>query len=123
MNTLINTTLNPLVGILRRSGLLVQDLDYHIVRASMVIMFFFFGYQKWWAYEADRLDPFISNGPLIWWLYPLFGPGRLLVPGCLRMDLRLTAVRGLLGQAAGCARRHRLDPDLHRHRQHHSLHA
>jgi hypothetical protein len=21
----------------------------------MVIMFFFFGYQKWWAYEADRL--------------------------------------------------------------------
>ena len=73
MNTLINTTLSPLVGALRRSGLLAQDLDYHIVRASMVIMFFFFGYQKWWAYEADRLDPFISNGPLIWWLYPVFG--------------------------------------------------
>jgi uncharacterized membrane protein YkgB len=44
-----------------------------MVRASMVIMFFFFGYQKWWAYEAERLVPFISNGPLIWWLYPLFG--------------------------------------------------
>ena len=34
---------------------------------------FFFGYQKWWAYEADRLVPFISNGPLIAWLYPVFG--------------------------------------------------
>ncbi len=39
----------------------------------MVILFFFFGYQKWWAYEADRLEPFIGNGPLIWWLYPAFG--------------------------------------------------
>jgi uncharacterized membrane protein YkgB len=52
---------------------LESDLDYHIVRTSMVIIFFFFGYQKWWAYEADRLVPFISNGPLIWWLYPGFG--------------------------------------------------
>jgi uncharacterized membrane protein YkgB len=73
MNTLVNATLNPIVGILRRSGVLTGDIDYHIIRASMVIMFFFFGYQKWWAYEADRLDPFISNGPLIWWLYPAFG--------------------------------------------------
>ena len=73
MNTLVNTTLNPFVGLLRRSGVLSSDLDYHIVRASMVIMFFFFGYQKWWAYEAERLVPFISNGPLIWWLYPVFG--------------------------------------------------
>jgi uncharacterized membrane protein YkgB len=39
----------------------------------MVILFFFLGYQKWWAYEADRLEPFIGNGPLIWWLYPAFG--------------------------------------------------
>jgi uncharacterized membrane protein YkgB len=73
MNTLINATLNPIVGIARRSGLLTKDLDYHVIRASMVIMFFFFGYQKWWAYEADRLVPFISNGPLISWLYPVFG--------------------------------------------------
>src|SRR5262245_62112498 len=48
-------------------------LDYHVVRASMVIMFFFFGYQKWFPYEFERLVPFISNGPLIWWLYPVFG--------------------------------------------------
>jgi uncharacterized membrane protein YkgB len=73
MNTLINAALTLIVAILRRLGLLAADLDYHIVRASMVILFFFFGYQKWWAYEADRLDPFISNGPLIRWLYPTFG--------------------------------------------------
>ena len=73
MNTLINATLTPMVGVLRRSGLLAEDLDYHIVRASMVILFFFFGYQKWWAYEADRLGPFISSGPLIRWLYPALG--------------------------------------------------
>lgn len=73
MNTLVNATLNPVVGILRRSGLLASDLDYHIVRASMVIIFLFFGYQKWFEYEAERLIPFISNGPLISWMYPVFG--------------------------------------------------
>jgi uncharacterized membrane protein YkgB len=73
MNTLINATQNSLVGLLERSGLLAKDLDYHILRASMVIVFLFFGYQKWFAYEAERLIPFISNGPLIWWLYPVFG--------------------------------------------------
>src|ERR1700743_2593689 len=73
MTTLINTAVNPLIGIVRRSRVLESDLDYHLVRASIVIMFFFFGYQKWWAYEAERLGPFISNGPLIWWLYPVFG--------------------------------------------------
>jgi len=65
--------MNALVNALARTGLLKEDLDYHVVRAAMVVMFFFFGYQKWWAYEADRLDPFISNSPLIWWLYPAFG--------------------------------------------------
>jgi len=72
MTTLSNTALNPVVGVLRRSGLLESDLDYHLVRAAMVIMFFFFGYQKWWAYEAERLVPYISNGPLIFWLYHVF---------------------------------------------------
>jgi uncharacterized membrane protein YkgB len=72
MNALMDTTLNPFVGKLRRSILLTSDLDYHVIRASMVIIFFLFGYQKWWAYEAERLVPFISNGPLISWLYIVF---------------------------------------------------
>ena len=73
MNTLLDATLNPFVGILQKSGLLATDWDYHLLRASMVIIFLFFGYQKWWEYEAERLVPFISNGPLISWLYPVFG--------------------------------------------------
>jgi uncharacterized membrane protein YkgB len=73
MTTITNTTQNPLVRALYRSGLLAEDLDYHVVRASMVIMFLFFSYQKWFPYEFERLVPFISNGPLIWWLYPVFG--------------------------------------------------
>jgi uncharacterized membrane protein YkgB len=65
--------MNTLVKALSRSGLLAEDLDYKIVRAAMVIMFFFFGYQKWFHYEAVTLVPYISNGPLIFWLYPAFG--------------------------------------------------
>jgi len=38
-----------------------------------VIIFLFFGYQKWWNYEAQVLIPYISNGPLISWMYPVFG--------------------------------------------------
>ena len=58
---------------LSKVGLLRDDADYHLLRAAMVIIFFFFGYQKWFAYEVERLIPFISNGPLIFWLYPLLG--------------------------------------------------
>jgi uncharacterized membrane protein YkgB len=65
--------MDSLARVLIRLGILTEDLDYHLIRASMVIIFFFFGYQKWWAYEAERLIPYISNGPLIFWLYPAFG--------------------------------------------------
>ena len=60
---------------LAQSPLIRGDLDYHLLRAAMVIVFAFFGYQKWFAYEFERLVPFISNGPLIFWLYWVFGPG------------------------------------------------
>ena len=65
--------MNLLVKILTKLGLLKDDLDYHVVRASMVIIYFFFGYQKWFAYEAQGLIPFINNGPLISWMYLVFG--------------------------------------------------
>jgi uncharacterized membrane protein YkgB len=65
--------MTTLVNALARSGLLREDLDYHLLRASMVIIFLLFGYQKWFAYEAQVLVPYISNGPLIWWMYPVFG--------------------------------------------------
>ena len=65
--------MNSLVKILARSRLFQGDLDYHLVRASMVLIFVLFGYQKWFDYEAQGLIPFISNGPLTSWMYPVFG--------------------------------------------------
>jgi uncharacterized membrane protein YkgB len=64
--------MNALIHILAKSGL-TKDLDYHLIRASMVLIFLAFGYQKWFAYEAEVLVPYISNGPLIFWMYPVFG--------------------------------------------------
>src|SRR6266404_7722237 len=65
--------MNTLIKILAKSGLLKGDLDLHLVRTSMVLIFVLFGYQKWFEYEAETLIPFISNGPLTWWMYPVFG--------------------------------------------------
>lgn len=67
------TLLGRLIASLARTGLLASDLDYRLLRAAMVLIFLLFGYQKWFSYEAEALIPFISNGPLISWLYPVFG--------------------------------------------------
>ena len=65
--------MNLFIKTLSKAGLLKKDLDYHLVRASLVIIYFFFCYQKWFPYEAQDLIPFIRNGPLISWMYPVFG--------------------------------------------------
>jgi uncharacterized membrane protein YkgB len=65
--------MNALIRLLNRTGILRSDIDYHLIRASMVLIFLLFGYQKWFEYEARVLIPYISNGPLIFWLYPVFG--------------------------------------------------
>ena len=65
--------MNALINLLSRFGLLKEDADYHLLRASMVVIFLFFGYQKWFDYEAQALVPYISHGPLIFWMYPVFG--------------------------------------------------
>src|ERR671936_2337173 len=61
------------INVLARSRLLKGDLDLHLVRGSMALIFLLFGYQKWFEYEAQTLVPFISNGPLTFWMYPVFG--------------------------------------------------
>lgn len=72
-DALLNIPISLLATGLTRLGLMRRDLDYHLVRASMVLIFLLFGYQKWFEYEAQVLIPFISNGPLISWMYPVFG--------------------------------------------------
>jgi uncharacterized membrane protein YkgB len=65
--------MDQLIAKLSKLDIVRGDIDYHLIRATMVILFFFFGCQKWFDYEAQALVPFISHGPLIFWLYPLFG--------------------------------------------------
>jgi uncharacterized membrane protein YkgB len=64
---------NPIINVLDRLGLFKEELDYRVVRTTMVIVYFFFAYQKWFEYEAQVLIPYISHGPLIFWMYPVFG--------------------------------------------------
>ena len=65
--------MNSLVKVLARSPLLKGNLDLHLVRGSMILIYLLFGYQKWWEFEVQTLEPFISNGPLTFWMYPVFG--------------------------------------------------
>lgn len=65
--------MNYLIKLCDRLRILRSEIDYHVLRASMVLIFLFFGYQKWFDYEAQALVPYISNGPLIFWMYPVFG--------------------------------------------------
>jgi uncharacterized membrane protein YkgB len=64
------TALARLIG---RTGLLHRDLDYHLLRAAMVIIFAWFGYDKWFESEITALAPLISHGPFIFWTIPVLG--------------------------------------------------
>jgi uncharacterized membrane protein YkgB len=65
--------MDQLIAKLSKLDIVRGDFDYHFMRATMVALFFVFGCQKWFDYEAHALVPFISHGPLIFWLYPLLG--------------------------------------------------
>jgi uncharacterized membrane protein YkgB len=68
-----NGMMNLLLNMLTKLGILKEDLDYRLLRASMVVIFLFFGYSKWFDYEAQGLIPYITHGPLISWMFPVFG--------------------------------------------------
>src|SRR5690242_1934658 len=65
--------MNSFIKVLGGSRPLRGNVDLHLVRGSMILIFLLFGYQKWFEYEAQNLIPFISNGPLTSWMYPVFG--------------------------------------------------
>jgi uncharacterized membrane protein YkgB len=65
--------MNWLINRLAKMRLFQGDVDNHLIRASMVIIYFFFGYQKWFDYEVQGLIPFFTHGPLIFWMYQVFG--------------------------------------------------
>ena len=50
-----------------------SSFDINFMRFSIVLIFFFFGYSKWFDYEAQALIPLISNSPILSWMYSVFG--------------------------------------------------
>jgi hypothetical protein len=47
MISLFDDAMDLLVKLLSKTGILTKDLDCKLLRASMVIIFLLFGYQKW----------------------------------------------------------------------------
>jgi uncharacterized membrane protein YkgB len=88
-----------------------SDFDLHFVRATMIIVFYVFSCQKWFDYEAQALVPFISHGPLIFWLYPAFGVrGAAFLLGSAELVIGTIMLLGfwnkrlaILGSLASCA--------------------
>jgi len=64
---------NYIVDLLSRSGLLERDLECHLLRAAMVIIFAWFGYDKWFEDEIRGLLRVTTHGPLIFWTIPVLG--------------------------------------------------
>lgn len=65
--------MNFLIDKLANSGLLRRDLDYHLLRAAMVVIFAWFGYDKWFEAEIRGLLPLITHGPFTSWTIPILG--------------------------------------------------
>src|ERR1700733_3307618 len=96
-------------------GLLKRDLDYHLLRAAMVIIFAWFGYDKW--FESEIRGTAAHNHPRPVYLLDDSGFGHSRhrhFSRRLRMDLWHVAASGFLEQESGHARRPRFDLHLHR---------
>lgn len=52
---------------------LQSSFELHFVRWALVLIFFLFGYAKWFPYEANALIPLISNHPILSSLHTVFG--------------------------------------------------
>jgi uncharacterized membrane protein YkgB len=66
--------MNALIKLMSRFGLLREGLGEDLLRASMVFIFYIFGFAKWHAYDVPLLAPLLRSGPLIFWMIPTFGP-------------------------------------------------
>lgn len=64
-----------------------EDLDYHLIRASMVIIFLFFDYQKWFDYEAQALISLHQPRPLILYVSGFRHQGCAFISGIAEFSL------------------------------------
>ena len=117
--------MNALIRLLNKTGLLQSDVDYHLIRASMVLIFLLFGYQKWFEYEAQAADPLYQQrtAHFLALSRSLASAERagssVFQNGCsVRSCSSASGIRGwgILGRA-------RVDLHVRGHGHHHSLHA
>jgi uncharacterized membrane protein YkgB len=74
--------MNYIASLIGRTGIMKRDFDYKLIRAAMVIIFLWFGYDKWFNVEIRNLVPLISHGPFISWTLPVLGiPGTSVLLG------------------------------------------
>jgi uncharacterized membrane protein YkgB len=88
--------MNFIANALVRLGIMRPGLDYHLIRASMVIAFMFFGYQRWFNYAAQFWLQPIANHPPISWVSPAFGLSEWLF-GALLLAGYWNKKSGILG--------------------------
>lgn len=91
-----------LASMLTRLGLLRDDLDYHLLRIAMVIIFAWFGYDKWFEAEIRGLLPIITNGPLTSWTIPTLGiHGTAILLGTAEWTFGTLLLLGFWNKKAG----------------------
>ena len=66
----------------------------HLLRLSMVVTFVWFGLQKFTAYEAEGIAPFIINSPLTSWLNVLDTQGASIAIGLPELAFGLLLATG-----------------------------
>lgn len=94
--------MNYLANLINRPGLLKHDLDYHLLRLAMVIIFAWFGYDKWFDAEIRGLLPIITNGPLISWTIPTLGiSGTAIFLGATEWTIGMLLLIGFWNKKAG----------------------
>src|ERR1700722_942372 len=94
--------MNAIAHLLGRSGLL--KIDYHLLRAAMVIIFAWFGYDKWFESEIRGLLPIITHGPLISWTIPVLGiRGTGIVLGTSEWTFGTLLLLGFWNRKAACS--------------------
>ena len=116
--------MNWLINRLAKMRLFQEDVDYHLVRSSMVIIYFFFGYQKWFDYEAQGLIPIFYARAFDFLDVSCLRNERIhLSSRCIRVAVWSPIAGWVLEQEAwnlGCAR---IGGRISLHRHDHPVHA
>jgi uncharacterized membrane protein YkgB len=94
--------MNYVANLLDRSGLLKENVDYYMLRIAMVIIFAWFGYDKWFEAEIRGLLPIITHGPFISWTIPVLGiRGTAIFLGSMEWTFGTLLLLGFWNKKAG----------------------